>query len=134
MSLRNATVATRLPVQDLDRARSWYRDKLGLEALEEREGGLRYVFSNGELSLFVSAGEPDGTFTQIAFTVEDIDLTVTKLQRAGVEFLEYDTPGIKTVRGIADLEGQYPSKGRAERGAWFHDSEGNLLGVSQILP
>ncbi len=134
MSLRNAKVATRLPVQDLDRARSWYRDKLGLEALEEREGGLRYAFSEGELALYVSAGESDGSFTQVAFTVDDIELTVANLRRAGVDFLEYDIPGIKTLKGIANIESQYPSKGSSERGAWFHDSEGNLIGVSQIIP
>jgi hypothetical protein len=48
-------------------------------------------------------------------------------------FEEYDVPGLTTVNGIAEIEGQYPSKGRAERGAWFHDSEGNLLAVGQAL-
>ena len=39
--------------------------------------------------------------------------------------------GYRTVDGIADIEGNYPSKGVGERGAWFRDSEGNLLGVGQ---
>jgi hypothetical protein len=49
-----------------------------------------------------------------------------------VSFEEYNVPGIKTINWIADVQGNYPSKGASgERAAWFHDSEGNLLGVGQ---
>jgi hypothetical protein len=48
-----------------------------------------------------------------------------------VVFEEYDLPGLKTVNGIAEIEGNYPSKGVGERGAWFRDSEGNLLGLGE---
>ena len=41
--LSRGRVATRLPVQDLKRARAFYADKLGLHPVEEREGGLRYA-------------------------------------------------------------------------------------------
>jgi hypothetical protein len=41
---------------------------------------------------------------------------------------------LKTVNGIADIAGHYPSKGRGERAAWFRDSEGNMLGISQLVP
>lgn len=132
MGLQHATVASRLPAQDLERARRWYRDNLGLEPLEERECGLRYVLSEGEFSLYLSSGESDGTFTQVAFSVPDLDRTVNELRKAGVVFVEYDIPGFKTIGSIADIAGNYPSKGgRGERGAWFHDSEGNLLGIGQ---
>src|SRR4029450_4696184 len=43
----------------------------------------------------------------------------------------YDVPGLRTVGGIADIEGNYPSKGAGERAAWFRDSEGNVLGIGQ---
>ena len=47
-------------------------------------------------------------------------------------FEEVDVPGFRTEGGIAEIEGNYPSKGaRGERGAWFHDSEGNLLGIGE---
>ena len=52
----NAEVSTRLPAQDLDRARSFYAQKLGLEPVEEREGGLRYRCGNGYFAVFQSAG------------------------------------------------------------------------------
>ena len=56
---------------------------------------------------------------------------VAALRRRGVVFEEYDLPGFRTVDGIADIAGNYPSKGTGERGAWFRDSEGNMLGIGQ---
>jgi catechol 2,3-dioxygenase-like lactoylglutathione lyase family enzyme len=131
--LQHGHVATRVPAQDLERARRFYSEKLGLEPVDERPGGLLYRCAAGEFSLFASAGASDGSFTQIAFQVDDLEATVGELRRRGVVFEEYDFPGLKTVDGIADIEGQYPSKGRAERGAWFHDSEGNLLAIGQVI-
>ena len=101
--LEHGHVATRLPAQDLARARRYYRDKLGLEPTEERPGGLLYRCASGEFALFESAGAASGTFTQMAWQV-------------------------------AEIAGNYPSKGSAgERGAWFKDSEGNLLAIGQPL-
>lgn len=129
--LGNAKVATRLPAKDLNRARAFYAEKLGLEPIEERAGGLRYVCAGGEFALFISAGTQSGTHTQMGWEVEDIEATVRALRARGVAFEEYDLPGLKTVDGIAEIAGNYPSKGVGERGAWFRDSEGNLLGVGQ---
>jgi catechol 2,3-dioxygenase-like lactoylglutathione lyase family enzyme len=129
--LGNAKVATRLPAKDLNRARAFYSEKLGLEPVEQREGGLRYVCATGEFAIFISAGRPVGTHTQMGWEVEDIEATVRELRVRGVAFEEYDLPGLKTVHGIATITGNYPSKGIGERGAWFHDSEGNLLGIGQ---
>jgi catechol 2,3-dioxygenase-like lactoylglutathione lyase family enzyme len=131
--LESASVATRLPAQDLQRARAFYAEKLGLEPAEERPGGLRYRLADGEFSLFESGGSPSGEHTQMAFEVEDIRVAVKELRRRGVIFEEYDAPGLATVGGIADIEGNYPSKGNRERGAWFRDSEGNMLGIGQPL-
>jgi catechol 2,3-dioxygenase-like lactoylglutathione lyase family enzyme len=129
--LTESRVATRLPAQDLTRAKAFYADKLGLHPAEEREGGLRYVCGAGEFALFESAGAPSGEHTQMGWEVEDIEATVAELRSRGVVFEEYDVPGLQTVNGIADIRGNYPSKGIGERGAWFRDSEGNLLGIGQ---
>jgi hypothetical protein len=67
----------------------------------------------------------------MGWEVEDIEATVRELRARGVEFEAYDLPGLKTVDGIAEITGNYPSKGTGERGAWFRDSEGNLLGIGQ---
>jgi catechol 2,3-dioxygenase-like lactoylglutathione lyase family enzyme len=131
--LRDGRVATRLPAQNLERAKAFYAEKLGLEPVEEREGGLRYVSAAGEFALFESAGTASGDHTQMGWEVDDIEVTVRELRSRGVVFEEYDLPGLRTVEGIADIEGNYPSKGNAERGAWFRDSEGNMLGIGQPL-
>jgi catechol 2,3-dioxygenase-like lactoylglutathione lyase family enzyme len=131
--LKEGKVATRLPAQDLQRARAFYAEKLGLHPDEEREGGLRYECAAGEFGLFESVGAASGDHTQMGWEVEDIEATVSELRSRGVVFEEYDLPGFRTVDGIADIEGNYPSKGVRERGAWFRDSEGNLLGIGQPL-
>ena len=63
----------------------------------------------------------------------DLDATVAELKARGVEFEEVDVPGLKTVDGIAQVAGNYPSKGTGEQAAWFRDSEGNLIGVGQAV-
>ena len=134
MTLRDSRTATRLPAQDLDRARRFYAERLGLEPVDERPGGLLYRVAGGEFALFLSAGRPSGAHTQMGFEVADLDATVAELRSRGVVFEEVDVPGFRTRDGIADIEGNYPSKGaRGERGAWFRDSEGNLLGVGQAV-
>ena len=131
--LENAEAATRLPAQDLERARAFYAEKLGLEPVEERPGGLRYRCGNSYFALFASTGAAAGTHTQMGWEVDDVEATVAALRARGVVFEEYDLPGIRTVDGIADIDGNYPSKGVGERGAWFRDSEGNLLGIGQPI-
>jgi len=131
--LHDGEVATRLPAGDLERAKAFYSDKLGLEPIEERPGGARYRCGNSYFALFQSAGAPSGTHTQMGWEVKDIEATVAELRRRGVVFEEYDLPGFKTVNGIADIAGNYPSKGSGEKGAWFYDSEGNLLGIGQPI-
>ena len=131
--LSEGRVATRLPAQDLERARAFYSDKLGLDPVEERKGGLRYVCAAGEFALFESQGGPSGDHTQMGWEVEDVEATVADLRSRGIVFEEYDFPGLRTVDGVADIEGNYPSKGIGERGAWFRDSEGNLLGIGQPM-
>jgi catechol 2,3-dioxygenase-like lactoylglutathione lyase family enzyme len=133
--LENAHIAARLPAKDLDRARRFYSEKLGLEPVDERPGGLLYRGASGEFAIFLSAGESPGTFTQMGWEVDDIEAAVAELRARGVEFEEVDVPGLETVDGIAEVEGNYPSKNSSgERAAWFRDSEGNLIGMGERLP
>ena len=132
--LERSDVAARLPAQDLARAKSFYRDKLGLRPSEQRPGGLRYQCGNGWFSLFESAGVPSDNHTQLAWEVDDVDATVAQLRARGVVFEEYDLPGFKTINSIAEVAGHYPSRGGVgEKAAWFRDSEGNLLGIGQAM-
>jgi catechol 2,3-dioxygenase-like lactoylglutathione lyase family enzyme len=128
-ALDGAAVAARLPAQDLERARRFYAEKLGLEPVDERPGGLLYKPGSGEFALFASAGAPSGTHTQMGFEVDDIEAVVRELRARGVE-LEDD--GAED--GITRVDGNYPSKGGVgERAVWLRDSEGNMLGIGQRL-
>lgn len=122
--LDRASVGIRLPAQDLGRARTWYADKLGLEPVEERDGGLRFLCGGTEFVVFASTGVASGTHTQMSFTVPDLELAIDGLRDRGVEF----------EGEIVEVEGHYPSTGATgERATWFRDSEGNLLGLGQYV-
>ena len=132
--LESGKVAARIPVRDLQRARSFYAEKLGLEPSEERPGGLLYRCAQGEFALFESAGSASGDHTQMAWEVEDVEATVERLRARGVLFEEYDLPGLRTEGGIAEVAGNYPSKGGVgEKAAWFKDVDGNLFGIGQPM-
>ncbi len=129
--LSNAHTVTKLPAQDLERARAFYRDKLGLEPVEEREGGLRYLCGPTEFHLFSSSGAPSGASTQMAFEVENLERTLADLRARGVTFERFDMPGFATSGDTIAAPDNYPSKGTGELGTFFHDSEGNLIGIGQ---
>jgi catechol 2,3-dioxygenase-like lactoylglutathione lyase family enzyme len=67
--LASSRAITKLPARDLDRARAFYRDRLGLTPVEEREGGLRYHCAAVEFHVFLSAGSSSGESTQLGFEV-----------------------------------------------------------------
>ncbi len=108
--LSNAHTVTKLPAQDLERARRFDRDKLGLEPIEERTGALRYACGPTEFHLFSSAGAPSGESTQMAFKVENLGAIVADLRARGVTFERFEMSGFD-VRGdtIAGPD-NYPSK------------------------
>jgi catechol 2,3-dioxygenase-like lactoylglutathione lyase family enzyme len=116
-------VAT-LPTADLERAKAWYRDKLGLEPAEEHEGALVYRAGPSTFQLYPTQHAGTAQNTLGVWYADDIDAVVADLRSRGVEFEEYDFPGLKTEDGIADLG--------FERSAWFKDSEGNTLAIAQL--
>jgi catechol 2,3-dioxygenase-like lactoylglutathione lyase family enzyme len=125
--LASAHVVTKLPAQDLERARAFYRERLGLEPVEERTGGLRYLCGGEtEFHLFASAGRPSGASTQMGFEVEDLEATLAELSACGVEIARFGTD-----EDVVAAPDHYPSKGTGELGAFIYDSEGNLIGIGQ---
>src|SRR3954467_13932507 len=76
MTFTYTKAAARLPAQDLDRARAWYADKLGLEPADERPGGVLYRIGGCEFALFASSGAASGDHTQMGFEVDDIEAAV----------------------------------------------------------
>ncbi len=126
--LSEARVGAALPCQDFERAKGWYKEKLGLApAFEDADQGAIFKFpGGGEFMLFPSTGAPSGSHTQLSFQVEDLDAEIAELRKAGVVFEQYDFPGFKTdENGIAELGGK--------RGAFFKDSEGNLIGIGDPI-
>jgi catechol 2,3-dioxygenase-like lactoylglutathione lyase family enzyme len=129
--LSTAHTVTKLPAQDLARARRFYHDRLGLDPVEERDGGLRYVCGSTEFHLFASTGTPSGESTQLGFEVADIDQVVADLRARGLQFETFDMGALTVIDQIVSVPNNYPSKGTGERGAFFYDSEGNLLAIGQ---
>ena len=116
-------VVATVPVTDLERARKFYGDTLGLEFLWETPVALRYrCGAVSELSVFKRP--PVSTEHTLAhFEVDDIEAAVRDLADAGVEFLDYSEGPLTTTGHIAQL-------GPA-RAAWFRDPDGNTLGLRQ---
>lgn len=122
--LGDTTVHTTLPATDLQRAKQWYQDKLGLSPAEEESGGIRYETSTGTGFFIYSTPNPNrGGHTQMAFSVGDLRAEMSALRDSGVVFEDYDLPGLKTVDGVAEIDG--------EPAAFFTDSEGNIIGLVQ---
>jgi len=125
MLANNRAYAT-LPVADMDRAKAWYRDKLGLTPSREDPGGA--IFSAGANSIFMlypSTFAGTAQNTALGFNCEDVSSEVAALRARGVVFEDYDFPGLKTVDGIAQLG--------PTLAAWFKDSEGNILALGDAL-
>jgi catechol 2,3-dioxygenase-like lactoylglutathione lyase family enzyme len=131
--LSHAHTVTKLPAQDLERARAFYRDKLGLEPVEERTGGLRYVCGSTEFHLFSSSGTPSGESTQMGFEVENLERTLADLRTRGVTFERFEMSGFDVRGDTIAAPDNYPSKGTGELGTFFYDSEGNLIGIAQPI-
>jgi catechol 2,3-dioxygenase-like lactoylglutathione lyase family enzyme len=118
---------TTLPAADLNRAKKFYSEKLGLTPASESEGGIFYEVAGGtRFVLYPTPNPTRGGHTQIGFTTGDLGRDVADLRSRGVVFEEYDFPGFKTENGIAQTG--------ATRAAWFKDSEGNMIGLVQLPP
>ena len=119
--LNDSKVTANIPAADLERARGFYADKLGLEPAMENPGGLLYT-TGGGTTFFVYltefAGQAGHTIAQIH--VADVAKEVEELKARGVAFEHYDMPGMTWDGDVATA----PEMGSA---AWFKDSEDNIL-------
>ena len=77
-----------------------------------------------DFSSFPPEAQPAGIDTQMTWNTPDIEAAVAELKARGVIFEEYDTSEVKTINSVATL-GQ-------SKGAWFKDSEGNMLGFRPV--
>jgi catechol 2,3-dioxygenase-like lactoylglutathione lyase family enzyme len=124
--LTNASIVPYIPVANMARARRFYEGTLGLKPKEEYAGGVIYECGNGSwVFMYPSAGAGTSKASTAFWAVDDVAAEVAELKARGVVFEEYDMPGIKTVNSIATAGGA--------KTAWFKDSEGNILALSQRI-
>ena len=122
--LQNSPIVPYIPASDVARARKFYEEKIGLVAKQEIAGGIVYECAGGSwIFLYESSGAGTSKASQAFWQVKDVEAEVAELKARGVRFENYDSPGLRTVDGIATFE---PGKA-----AWFKDSEGNIMAIIQ---
>ena len=122
--LKTARIVPYIPVANVARARKFYEEKVGLKPKEEYAGGVIYECGQGSwVFMYPSPGAGTSKASTAFWAVDDVAAEVAELKAKGVVFEEYDMPGIKTVNSIASAGGA--------KTAWFKDTEGNILAISQ---
>jgi catechol 2,3-dioxygenase-like lactoylglutathione lyase family enzyme len=123
LMLNGATSHATVAVTDIDRAKEFYGKTLGFAAKDDVSGGVTYETGGTWFLVYPSQFAGTAKSTAMAFEVEDLNATVKAMREAGIAFEDYDFPGLKTVDGIAEIEG--------ERTAWFKDPDGNIIAVGE---
>jgi len=124
--LKSSPIVPYIPVADLERARKFYEEKIGLTPKEIYAGGVIYECGGGTwVFMYPSGGAGTSKASTAFWAVEDVEKEVAELKSRGVVFEEYDMPQIKTENSIAT--------GGGAKTAWFKDSEGNIMAISQRI-
>ena len=122
--LSDAEASATIAVTDVSRAKSFYGNTLGLNIGEERPTGLRFECGRGTFIIVYPSPSAGTTRSTVAgFQVDDLDATMADLRSRGVKFEDYDSPGLKTNDGVAELG---PHRVRV---CWFKDPDGNILSI-----
>jgi len=123
--LANAAIHPTLPAVDLDRARKFYEGTLGLKVSRtDPSPGVLYEGGNGARLYVYQRAATKADHTAATFIVPDVEAEVAGLKAKGVKFQDIDTPGIKTMDGIATMGDM--------KAAWFNDTEGNILAITNM--
>ena len=109
-------------VNDIQKAKQFYGQKLGLEVTESKEG-LDVHLGNEHFFIYPKPNHTPASFTVFNFIVDDIEKAVDELKNVGVRFEKYEGE-IKT-----DEKGIHHDDGPTI--AWFKDPAGNILSVLQ---
>jgi catechol 2,3-dioxygenase-like lactoylglutathione lyase family enzyme len=114
-----------LPASDLQRARAWWQEKVGMAPKTEDPGGLWFACADGTWVVITpSAYAGTAQNTAASFTVTGIEELMQDLRGRGVVFEEYDLPDFKTENGLFAVHGY--------KAAWFKDSEGNIVEIAEV--
>jgi catechol 2,3-dioxygenase-like lactoylglutathione lyase family enzyme len=120
-----------IAVKDLAEARKFYEDTLGYsKTVMESDNAVAYMGADGTGILIYPSAENAGTnkATSASWMVKDFDGVMSDLRSKGVEFEEYDQPGLKTENGVAKWE----EGGKSMKSAWFKDPDGNILNIGEM--
>ena len=130
MDLSTAPLFASIPAQDIGRAMRWYEEKLGLRSqMDLGVSGQLYQSGGVNWPMYETPSAGTGKHTLAGWVVPNIDDAMRDMRAKGVVFEEYDMgdQGPTTVNGVA----RGPDGGA---GAWFKDSEGNILSISELPP
>ncbi|GLW71785.1 glyoxalase [Kitasatospora phosalacinea] len=122
--LADAPLLAVIPVTDLERAKRYYHDTLGLTVARESAEEVVFRCGSTEFGMYETPYGGHAEHTLASWKVADLDAEVAELRGRGVVFEEYDLPGLKTVDGVAEADGM--------RAAWFKDPDGNVLCVNEL--
>jgi predicted enzyme related to lactoylglutathione lyase len=123
--LKAAPIRAYIPASDVARARKFYEQIVGLTPKEEYAGGVIYECGGVEVFMYPTPNAGTSKASQAYWAVDDVEAEVAQLKARGVAFEEYDMPGVAMKNSIAT--------GGGARTAWFKDTEGNILAISQRL-
>jgi predicted enzyme related to lactoylglutathione lyase len=123
--LRNAPIRAYIPASNITRARKFYEEIIGLQPKEEYAGGVIYECGGTGVFMYPTPNAGTSKASQAFWQVNDVEVEVAELKERGVKFEEYDMPGMTMKNSIATAGGA--------KTAWFKDSEGNILAISQRL-
>lgn len=119
-------ISVKLAASDIDRARHWYEEKLGLSPYEDSPAVLRYRVGSTSFSLYLTPTAGSAKNTVAVWSVDDLRGEVARMRTRGVVFEDYDFgDGDKTIDGVIEAEGTL--------NAWFTDSEGNTMALAEEL-
>ncbi|MGH3667576.1 MAG: VOC family protein [Acidimicrobiia bacterium] len=125
----NTPLSAALPASDLERAKKWYSEKLGLQPVSEDEyGGAQYEAGGTQFLVYPSAFAGTNKATAAGFSTENFDEMIEELRAKEVTFEDVDFGDMgKTVDGVF-------SSPDGTKVAWFKDSEGNILALNTMPP
>jgi predicted enzyme related to lactoylglutathione lyase len=123
--LSTAPIRAYIPVSDISRARKFYEGTLGLRPKAEYAGGVIYECGGTEVFMYPTSNAGTSKASQAFWQVDDVEAEVTELKARGVKFEEYQMPGLTMRNSVVT--------GGGAKTAWFKDTEGNILAVSQRL-
>ncbi|MGI0032895.1 MAG: VOC family protein [Nitrososphaeraceae archaeon] len=121
---KNTKAFSSFSVNDLEKAREFYGQTLGLQVSESEEGLSLHLKGDNEIFIYPKPDHTPATFTILNFAVDDVDQTVDDLTQLGVHFQIYNEGELKT-----DDKGVFRGKPKI---AWFKDPAGNFLSILEM--